>query len=192
MLCGDIPWKRWAGVWAENSLVPIPVIAFIARGTQGLNCSVHGSMGRALNNSAVACRVPWNQLPAITGIGKRLVTGAGRAHALSARSTLARCPVPLASREHSENTCAVPWINLRRFLCAELCRQAGAEDKRRGRTCVPALNGLEALATACQWARCSAAVLRVVLSGISASFSSSHGQQAALKCSERSDSVTRE
>ena len=41
----------------------IPVIGSIARGTQQLNCSMRGSMGRALNTSAVACRVLWNQLP---------------------------------------------------------------------------------------------------------------------------------
>ena len=32
-------------------------------GTQWRNCSMHGSMGRAVNNSAIACRVLWNQLP---------------------------------------------------------------------------------------------------------------------------------
>ena len=47
----------------ETSLLPIPAIGSIARGTQRLNCSMRGSMERALNNSAVECRVLWNQLP---------------------------------------------------------------------------------------------------------------------------------
>ena len=47
---------------AVSSLLPIPVIGSIARGTQRLNCSMRGSMERALNNSAVECRVLWNQL----------------------------------------------------------------------------------------------------------------------------------
>ena len=46
-----------------SSPFPIPVIGSIARGTQRLNCSMHGPWSRALNNSAVECRVLWNQLP---------------------------------------------------------------------------------------------------------------------------------
>ena len=41
----------------EVSPLRIPVIGFTARGTQRLNCSMRGSMGRAKNNSAVECCV---------------------------------------------------------------------------------------------------------------------------------------
>ena len=43
----------------------IPVIGSIARGDQRLNCStsMRGPWSRALNSSAVECRVLWNQLP---------------------------------------------------------------------------------------------------------------------------------
>ena len=47
----------------EVSLFPIPEIGSMARGTQWPNCSVYGPWSRALNNSAIACRVLWNQLP---------------------------------------------------------------------------------------------------------------------------------
>ena len=47
------------------SLLAIPVIGSIARGTQRLNCSMRGSMERALSNSAVECRMLWNQLPEV-------------------------------------------------------------------------------------------------------------------------------
>ena len=40
-----------------SSPFPIQVIGFIARGTQRLNCSLCGSIGRAKNKSAVGCRV---------------------------------------------------------------------------------------------------------------------------------------
>ena len=52
--------KAWS---VPLSRLPIPVIGSVARGTQRLNCSMRGSMERALNNSAVECRVLWNQLP---------------------------------------------------------------------------------------------------------------------------------
>ena len=48
---------------SATSLLLIPVIGSIARVIQRLNCSVRGSMERALNNSAVECRVLWNQSP---------------------------------------------------------------------------------------------------------------------------------
>ena len=53
---------RGAGVGQGQVMVSrlptiIPVIGSIARGTQRLNCSMRGSMGRAWNNSAVECRV---------------------------------------------------------------------------------------------------------------------------------------
>ena len=49
---------------AGTSPLPInPVIGSMARGTQRLSCSMGGSMGRALNDSAVGCRVLWNHLP---------------------------------------------------------------------------------------------------------------------------------
>ena len=58
-------WKTGRARRHVSSLVffPIPAIGSIARGTQWLSCSMHGSMGRTLNTSAIACRVLRNQLP---------------------------------------------------------------------------------------------------------------------------------
>ena len=54
--------SAWARPAPVTSLLPIPVIGSIARGTQRLNCPMHAPWSRALNNSAVECRVLWNQL----------------------------------------------------------------------------------------------------------------------------------
>ena len=68
---------------ATTSLLPIPAIGSIARGTQPLNCSMHAPWSRALNNSAIECRVLWNQFRDFakdSWRSRRLLTCSRRGH----------------------------------------------------------------------------------------------------------------
>ena len=53
------------GARGACSLLSVLVVGPVACGTQWLSCSMHGSMGRALNSSAVECRMLWDHITAI-------------------------------------------------------------------------------------------------------------------------------
>ena len=132
------------------SLLPIPVIGSIARGTQRLSCSTHAPWSRALNNSAVECRVLWNQLPEFVkdwrGLaGLRVLAAAVPRHLLSAELAV-RLHYGLAAVDAHGRVAALPGLRKHTSFFA--------------RTSAP--------------------------------LSCSRGEQAALKCSYRGDSVTRD